>query len=354
MEEKKSIRKIKLNTTIVPDINTTAYNTTTYCYECGRMMPYSCHLRKRTRNFQGKSFTYDEEYALCSECNNEVTVPGMMEANEKEFARISRGECEIITIDEIYGMMGKYNIGKRPLSKVLGLGEITITRYLEGQIPSVKNSRLLLSAYRDYSVMEHYLEQNMDKISEKTYLKTKNAIECIKEKATYHSKIQAAAAYVIHSKYEVTDMSLQKILYYIKAFAKLLLNINIFEEQCEAWVHGPVYEKIYNQYKSYGREIIMEEKDTNIQTNSLLSAEEKSVIDYVLRNFAIYNGTVLREFTHKERPWIEARGNLGENERSRKIITDEMIFSYFVQMNHLYKITTEAGLKQYINSLHVL
>ena len=35
------------------------------------------------------------------------------------------------------------DIEKRPLSKLLGVGELTITRYLDGQLPSVKYSNIL-------------------------------------------------------------------------------------------------------------------------------------------------------------------------------------------------------------------
>ena len=39
---------------------------------------------------------------------------------------------------DLVKILEKYNIEKRPLSKLLGFGELTITRYLDGQLPSVK------------------------------------------------------------------------------------------------------------------------------------------------------------------------------------------------------------------------
>lgn len=281
-------------------------------------------------------------------------MPGMIEANENEFARISRHQYNLVTMEEICGIMKKYHIGKRPLSKVLGLGEITITRYLEGQIPSEKNSQILQSVYSDYTIMERFLEQNKNEISKKSYEKSKIAIDELKRKMVCNSKIEAVAAYVIHSKYEVTNMSLQKLLYYIKAFGMLMLQDTMFPDSCEAWVHGPVFEVIYNKYKDFGKEIITEEKDENLDFGFLLEEKEKIVIDYVLKYFAVYNGTVLREFTHKEQPWNEAREGLWENERSKKLITDEMIFSYFRQMEHIYHLTSDSGVRNYIASLQVL
>ena len=352
--ENKKIRKIKLSTPFAPEMERKEYPGKVYCYECGMELPYSCHVRKRERTFREKKFIYNEEFAICNICGQEVTVPGMIEANENEFARISRHQYNLVTMEEICGIMKKYHIGKRPLSKVLGLGEITITRYLEGQIPSEKNSQILQSVYSDYTIMERFLEQNKNEISKKSYEKSKIAIDELKRKMVCNSKIEAVAAYVIHSKYEVTNMSLQKLLYYIKAFGMLMLQDTMFPDSCEAWVHGPVFEVIYNKYKDFGKEIITEEKDENLDFGFLLEEKEKIVIDYVLKYFAVYNGTVLREFTHKEQPWNEAREGLWENERSKKLITDEMIFSYFRQMEHIYHLTSDSGVRNYIASLQVL
>ena len=42
----------------------------------------------------------------------------------------------LVSIDDIKKLMEIYHLGKAPLSYALGFGEITITRYLYGQIPS--------------------------------------------------------------------------------------------------------------------------------------------------------------------------------------------------------------------------
>ncbi|MEG1410368.1 MAG: DUF4065 domain-containing protein [Terrisporobacter sp.] len=34
------------------------------------------------------------------------------------------------------------------------------------------------------------------------------------------------------------------------------MGTNLFKEDCEAWVHGPVYKVVYEEYKEYGRNII--------------------------------------------------------------------------------------------------
>ena len=55
------------------------------------------------------------------------------------------------------------------------------------------------------------------------------------------TKIELVSLYAIKSSYEVTNLSLQKLLYYIKAFGFIMLQKDVLNESCEAWVHGPVF-----------------------------------------------------------------------------------------------------------------
>ena len=49
-------------------------------------------------------------------------------------------------IDDIERLMKIYKIGKAPLSLALGFGEVTIPRYLEGQVPSKEYSDIMKTA----------------------------------------------------------------------------------------------------------------------------------------------------------------------------------------------------------------
>lgn len=352
MEEKK-IRHIVIPAYVPEEIDF-KFPQKTYCYNCNIEEDCVCKTRRRKRQFRGKEFEYEEKYAVCKVCGQEVTIEGLIEENEKEFARISRHEYGLTTIEDILQLMKKYNIGKRPLSKALGLGELTITRYLEGQIPSEKNAQLLMEVSNDCYRMEDYLEQNKGALNAGAYEKAKTAIQTLKNNMELNSRIECIAAYIIQSKYEITNMSLQKLLYYIKGFGKLFYDCNMFQERCEAWVHGPVYEKIYSKYKEYGKAPLEYEADKNLDKKIQLEKKDQLVVDFVLRNFAIYNGTILREMTHKEEPWQKAREGVNEGERSRNCITDESIFDYFEKMNEKYALTTENGVKKYIESLEVV
>ena len=114
------------------------------CWNCRTRTEYTIKSRKSVRVIKGTEYTYHEQYAVCNTCGEEVMVPGLSDANEHELDNLYRRNHGLITIDDIYAILKKYNIEKRPLSNLLGFGELTITRYLDGQLPSRRYSDLLL------------------------------------------------------------------------------------------------------------------------------------------------------------------------------------------------------------------
>ena len=45
--------------------------------------------------------------------------------------------------------------------------------------------------------------------------------------------------------------TLQKILYFIQGIYSATYDEFLFEENCEAWVHGPVYRNVYFLFKDF-------------------------------------------------------------------------------------------------------
>lgn len=323
------------------------------CWNCRKKVSYTIKARKETRNIKGIDYLYDEKYAICDECGEEITVPGLDDANERDIDNIYRQHNGLIMIDQIYEIMDRYNIEKRPLSNLLGFGEITITRYLDGQMPTKRYSDMLLRLLHYDEEMKHLLETGKEKITANAYRKVEEAMQDREKFLSHDTKIEIVALYIINSFYDVTNLSLQKLLYYVKALGYVFCGRDLLQEECEAWVHGPVFPRIYEKYKNFGREVIHNETG-ELDYEQLLTAEEHKVIDYVLQCFGIYNGSVLRELTHRERPWQEAREGLGDMERCTNIIKNADIQQYFAEMNEKYKLHKKNGVENYIKSLQVI
>lgn len=137
--------------------------------------------------------------------------------------------------------------------------------------------------------------------------------------------IYAAADYFLsivdrESGETITPLKLQKILYYAQGWYMAYNNVPLFDEDFEAWEHGPANRDLYNTYKSYGYGIINEpEKKPDIDS------ETSKFLNRVWNTYGIYDGKYLEEMTHNEIPWKKTVEEKGYN----KIIEKKLIKSFF-------------------------
>ena len=323
------------------------------CWKCRKEVPYSVEHRKRIRIIGGKEYSYQESFGKCNICGEEITVPGLADENERILDSIYRIDNNLITVDEIYEILKKYNIEKRPLSHVLGMGEHTISRYIEGAMPSKKYSELLKRVLAYHSAMRKILEENKDNITEGAYKKADEAISALEDYSSHGTKTELIALYIIHKGYDITNLSLQKLLYYVKGFSYLMLGKDIIEEECEAWAYGPVISDIYEKYKKLGNGVIPD-YDESIEYQRLLTSEEIKVLDHTVDCLGIFNGKVLMKMTHKESPWIEARAGIPEFAPSKNVISEKAIAQYFEEKDRKYDLKSPEGVKCYIRDLDVI
>ena len=323
------------------------------CWNCREVVPYSVKMRKRERLINGKTYVYVEKYGECDCCHNEITVPGLDDENERNADNLYRAENDIISLEELKEILTKYNIEKRPLSDLLGMGTHTISRYLEGAMPNKKYSDFLKNVLYDHKVMRKYLEENRDKITDKAYEKVDEKLSYMEKLCECTSKIEIIAMYIIHTADEVTDLYLQKMLYFVKAFSMVLLGRDIVEEKCEAWAYGPVFPRIYDKYKEFGREQIPD-YNRNVDYSELLSDEEINLINYVIASLGIYNGGTLMRITHREKPWIDARMGLPECASSNNLVDDEVIKEYYDGIETKYGLNKTKGINEYLSAIGII
>ena len=119
---------------------------------------------------------------MCDECGEEMSIPGLIDRNIQEIDEQYRTYEGIVSIEDIEKLMKIYKIGKGPLSLALGFGEVTITRYLLGQIPSKEYSDILRTALSSPAFMKRKLQENRDKIAMAAYNKAMEAEMCIRDR----------------------------------------------------------------------------------------------------------------------------------------------------------------------------
>ncbi len=131
------------------------------------------------KNIRDKEYTFSITVAVCSECGEEMNIPGLIDKNVQEIDDQYRAAEELVSMDDIEKLMKIYKIGKAPLSLALGFGEVTIPRYLEGQVPSKEYSDVIKAALSSPTFMKQKLMENRGKLTDAAYRKAFTAAERI-------------------------------------------------------------------------------------------------------------------------------------------------------------------------------
>lgn len=112
---------------------------------------------------------------------------------------------------------------------------------------------------------------------------------------------------------DISNLKLQKLVYYAQAFHLAIFESSFFNEDFEAWTHGPVCPSLYHKYKGYGSSPIP--FDSNIDL-SIFTNEQLELLDEVNETFGQYSAWRLRNMTHEESPWLEKEETAGIIEKS--------------------------------------
>lgn len=99
----------------------------------------------------------------------------------------------------------------------------------------------------------------------------------------------------------ITNLQLQKILYYIQGRYIGEHREPLFDNDMEAWSYGPVIPDVYYEYKSFISEPIT---GISPQIQDLFEPNEFNLIQTVVRETYEMNVWELVKKTHKESPWI--------------------------------------------------
>ena len=98
----------------------------------------------------------------------------------------------------------------------------------------------------------------------------------------------------------LSNLKLQKLLYYAQGLNLALHHKALFEERIVAWQYGPVVEEVYHEFKGFSHGAIPQDESYN---NEFLSDEEFDLLKEVYDVFGQFSATKLVEMTHNEMPW---------------------------------------------------
>ena len=130
----------------------------------------------------------------------------------------------------------------------------------------------------------------------------------------------------------ISPLKLQKLLYYCQAWHYTIFNEPIFDEDIQAWAHGPVVPSQYRRFANIARYTNIDISVIDLDQPSL-SRDSEDLLEEVMDIYGEHTAYYLEQLTHKERPWLETRGDLPEYAATDRVIPLELMYEYYHSVN---------------------
>lgn len=182
------------------------------------------------------------------------------------------------TKEQLLFLMQRYEIGKKPLSRLLGWGDTTVMRYLDGAEPNREFAGRIGQLAENPLLYADLLEKNKEKLTDTAYRKTRKAVyrEIFCDRSTESLQYVVALA-----EGDIAPYRVMMVLFYSQVCSLVLRGLPLFEEEAD-FSPGQqlVYPRLYAQMKEYGIRLVKPETGS-------LSAEEQ---EYLKQTYYVLNG----------------------------------------------------------------
>ena len=120
------------------------------------------------------------------------------------------------------------------------------------------------------------------------------------------------------SRYDNSELKLQKLMYLTQRESLALTGDPMFDESFEGWRHGPVLTELRHFF---------DENYEPIDDSSMLDLTdtEKYVINNVISQYGMYEAWYLANLTHSDKSWQNSRVGLNEDDQGNRLISVEDI-----------------------------
>lgn len=321
-----------------------------YCYLCDQINDAILKIEEESHIIKGISVHCEVENAYCQHCGSKVYIPELNDSNLERMDCAYREQQGIILVSEIKALMERYNIGAKPLAKILGWGEVTILRYLKGQIPDHAHSDTLLSL-KSPEVFAGYFGLRKELLTPVTRAKITVALKSLTGEMDPEAEELLERVHHLMKAYGRPpniyngftpfnlEKTIQSILFftqqhgnhvYMTMMNKLLwfadmLCYNLTERQAITGLiyqhnkFGPVprwWDFLYGSLSDVYITLIEDEYGTYMELldepdSNVFSENELEVLETVVRRFKGWSSTRISKYSHLEKAYIKTA--MGEN-----------------------------------------
>jgi uncharacterized phage-associated protein len=116
----------------------------------------------------------------------------------------------------------------------------------------------------------------------------------------------------------ISNLKLQKLVYYAQGVSLALHDRPLFPESLEAWTYGPAVPELFHAYQKYETGAIPPPRDMDF---SIYDSQTRELLDEVYAVFGQFAAWMLYKMTHEEPPWKHTPGG--------QKISHEVLRDYF-------------------------
>lgn len=119
----------------------------------------------------------------------------------------------------------------------------------------------------------------------------------------------------------ISNLKLQKLVYYAQGFSLAIRNQPLFDAPIEAWKHGPVIHTLWQRHRQHGAGAIPTPDDFDPEQLDF-DQDTRDLLEDVYSVYGQYSAWGLRNLTHDEPPWKDTP--------AQSVISHEKMRAYFV------------------------
>lgn len=311
------------------------------CPVCGEIHELELRQSDAIIKVKDEEVIYREKYYIClnsikDNCfaQNETINQNLLAVNDAY-----RKKKNLLTSEEIKAIRNKFKLTQAEFAILLGLGEITITRYETKQIQDVSIDEILRFVNSHPIILLDYLEQRKDKFTKEKYNEIKTNIKAVINEENIkidNLKIK----YVEYDKKNEFNgnclLNIDKLINYVAYIAKTMQDEGIELKKVVLmkllWYIDAINYKLYNKtvtglvyvHEDYGalpigheeimylpsisftkKQLKEEQYQYNIYVRNdykikKIEDKEKEIIDKVINKFKNYRSSEISEYMHKE------------------------------------------------------
>ena len=139
-----------------------------------------------------------------------------------------------------------------------------------------------------------------------------------------------------HDQIEVTNMALNKLVYFLHCDYLLEKKTPLVGAKIEAWKHGPVFRELYHEFKRWDdnpirsrAKIVDPFSGEAVEAKLHFGTDEQAYLEQVVRRYIKFSAAQLRAISHNMGgPWHVVWGHDGQSNPGMRI-SNELIVQHY-------------------------